>query len=52
MTYNELKKLFKGYKLRTTKEDWDRINKTKGNCLVEDYRDDKFDKEVFFETIE
>lgn len=52
MTYNELKKEFKGYKLLTTDEDWERIKRTNGNCLIEDYRYDDFDKEVFFETME
>ena len=49
MTYNKLKEMFKGYKLRTTEGGWEKIKETKGNCIVEDYREDDFDKEVFFE---
>lgn len=50
MTYNELKKEFKGYRLRTTDDGWKKIKKTKGTCLIEDYREDDFDKEVFFDV--
>lgn len=51
MTYNELKKEFAGYKLKTTDDDWKNIKKTNGNCLIEDYRNFDEDKEVYFETI-
>ena len=51
MTYNELKKEFTGYKLLTTDNDWENIKKTNGNCLIEEYRNNDEDKEVYFETI-
>lgn len=50
MTYNELKKEFAGYKLLTTDNDWKYIKKTNGNCLIDEYRADEEEKEVYFET--
>ena len=51
MTYNEFKKFYKGYKLLTCKEDWLKIYKTKGNCIVIDCNADDYDKEVYFNVI-
>ena len=49
MTYNELKEEYAGFILRTTKEGWGSVKKTKGNCEIE-YNADCYDREVFFDV--
>jgi hypothetical protein len=50
MTYNELKRFYKGYRFRTGEEDWLIVKKTKGNCFVECNADD-YDEEVYFDVV-
>lgn len=50
MTFNELEKEYAGFILRTGKEDWKIVKKTKGNCKVE-YNADCYDREVYFDVI-
>ena len=51
MTYNELKKMYKGYRFRTGEKDWEIIEKTKGNCPVLSFNVWDEDEEVFFDVI-
>lgn len=50
MTFNELKEEFKGYRLKTTENGWEKIKESKGNCIVYDYNYDDEDKEVYFDV--
>ena len=49
MTYNELKKMYKGYRFRGCEKDWEIVKKTKGNCIVISFNVDDYDEEVFFD---
>lgn len=47
MTYNELKRKYKGYRFRVSAKDWKIIKKTKGTCKVLNYNADDEDKDIF-----
>lgn len=51
MTYNELKRKYKGYMFRTSTKEWEIVKKTKGNCEILDYNIDPEDNEIFFDIL-
>ena len=50
MTFNELRREYAGFILRTSKEEWKIVRETKGKCKVE-YNADCYDREVYFDVI-
>ena len=50
MTYNELEHIYTGYILKASKEDWLKVDKTKGNCIVK-FNTDDYDEEVYFDVV-
>ena len=52
MTYNELKEEYKDYDLRTGSIDWDIINESDGNCIIDAYYDvDDREKTIWFDVL-